>query len=778
MVVGGGLAGLCAAIAAARQGARTAIVQDRPIFGGTSSSEIRVVPYGCSHSNAWSNETGIMHDLVLEDRLENHEHFFDHGMTNSRYDLLLREAVRRESNLTPFLNTSIRAVDAEPLDPAAPGGPRRITAVHGSQLGSECEFTFIAPQFLDASGDGTVGFLAGADYRIGRESRAEFGENLAPLVGDDTTMGSTITMRARDIGRPAPFTAPPWVAAYTSPDDFRHDRKLYHLGRPIFGGYWWLEVCNPFHQITDNDAIREELHRHVLGVWNYIKNHHPRRAEWANYALEWVGQIPGKRESRRLMGDVILTEHDCHTDRQWPDGVAYAGWWIDLHMRGGINNTTDPGERENIDDNYKHWIRIAPFSIPLRCFYSRNVENLWFGGRLISATHVALGPARVQLSLAAAGQAIGTAAARAVQTNLTPRAFADPGGPHIGALRQHLLREDLHVLGLRNIDPADLALTATARASSTMPLDFGQPAITGEEPDHAWLPLTKAWGQVAPLTHDRVESAVFHVRNRGSTSARICVEVQRLRTIWDRLPAPVVATGSFEVPAGASGWHECTLAATIEPGHPYRIVMLPTAGVECATTDTFPTGTVMHYLHVCPGGIEAKNRDVPSLGEHECLIPPYQHWRQLMHPRSLALSLTPTPTPYGAAMVNNGHAWPEALPNLWISDPNESLPQHIELAWDTRVMLSRVLVSFDTSLELNLNHRLPISRCPTVARHWRLLAAEPEGAWRTLYEETDNYRRRSEATFSPVTTQALRLEVMSTHGDASARVYEIRAYAS
>jgi len=141
------------------------------------------------------------------------------------------------------------------------GEPRRITAVRGSQLGSEKELVFRARQFMDATGDGTIGFLGGADFRYGREARAEFGENLAPLTSDETTMGSTITMRARDIGRVTPFVPPPWIQIYKTLDEIGHKRTLYHLSKPVYGGYWWLEICNPFHQIHDNQEIRDVLTR-------------------------------------------------------------------------------------------------------------------------------------------------------------------------------------------------------------------------------------------------------------------------------------------------------------------------------------------------------------------------------------------------------------------------------------------------------------------------------------------------------------------------------------
>ncbi len=763
IVAGGGLAGLCAAIAAARHGVKVAIVQDRPVFGGNSSSEIRVVPYGCSHSNAWSNETGIMHDILLEDRVGNHEYFFDHGMMNSLYDMTLAEAIRREPNIEVFLNTTIRGALTEPIE-----GGQRITGVLGSQLGSEREFLFRAPQFIDATGDGTVGFQAGADFRYGREARSEYHEPLAPLVGDDSTLGSTITMRARDIGRPVAHTPPPWIEEYTSLDQIGVDRHLYHLDKPVYGGYWWLEVSHPFHQITDNQEIRAELHRHVLGVWNFIKNHSEHKEAAQNYVLEWIGQIPGKRESRRFMGDVVITEHDCHEDRNWADGIGYAGWWIDLHQKGGILNHTEPGERENVDGNYKHWIRVSPFSLPLRAYYSRNVENLWLAGRVMSVTHAALGPVRVQLSLAAAGQAVGTAAAYAVKHGLTPRATASPEGPHIAKIRQALLKDDVRLLGAVNEDPTDLARQANPTATSEALLDFGGPK-TDE-----WISLRSDWAQVIPLTHDRVETVAFYLKNETDHSVAVVAELQKLERIWDRGDGSPGPRAELIVAPKSEGWNRAEFHVAVEAGRPYRVILKETPGILWSKGTHWPIGTVAQYRYTCPGGAEPKNAHFKSLQIEECEIPAYVHWRQAQW-LSFAVQVTPCPAPFGAANVNNGRAWPEDLPNIWLSDPREALPQAVSLEWDSPVAVNIVYVSFDTGLHYTMNDRTPFHRAPECVRHWRLWA-KIESGWVQVYEEVDNYQRRRRATFDEITTRSLKLEVLSTHGNASAAVYEIRAY--
>lgn len=791
VVVGGGLAGLCAALAAARAGTRVALVQDRPVLGGNCSSEVRVVPHGANHNNAWAGETGLPLALILEDRAKNHEAFFDHGMINTLFDLNLLHAAQREGNLTLFLNTTVRGVESEPLAPDLPasaattlnglgrigGEGRRIVALRASQMGSEAEFILKAPQFIDATGDGTIGFLAGADFRYGREARREFDEPLAPLVSDDVTMGATITMRARDIGRPVPFTAPPGIQLYRSMEEIGFKRTIYHLSKPVYGGYWWLEVCNPYHQIRDNVAVREELHRHVLGVWNFIKNHSDHKAKAGTYVLDWIGMIPGKRESRRLIGDVTVTERDCHTDRHWPDAIGFGGWWIDLHIKGGILNKKDPGERENADRNYKHWIRIPVFTLPLRAFYSRNVENLWMAGRCLSTTHVALGPVRVMQTLAQLGQAVGLAAAHALKAGVSPRQLADPDGPHLIPLQQALLRSDVRIPGLRNTDPADLAREASATASSEAALDLSRPHASAtfslgdsRTPGRMHSP---ALAMVVPLTHDRLETASFYLCNERAQEQTLTVSLSPLERIWERADVTPIATTKLIVPAKATGWFSAVFGTAVTPGRPHRIAISGGDGITWAGCADWPVGTTMQYLHVSPGGPEPKNAHLGAFAPAEVAIPAYRHWRQLR--TALALRLEPAPTPFSAANVNNGVAWPEALPNLWISDPARPLPQHVELQLPGVRTFGTLEVSFDTNLARVTQSEEGFFKAPECVRDWRLLA-RVDSKWREVFRETGNYQRKRVACFEPVTADAVRLECLATNGDASARIYEIRLY--
>lgn len=776
VVVGGGLAGLCTAIAAARHGAKAALVQDRPVLGGNSSSEIRVGPLGSASFNSWTRETGILDELLIEERSRNHDGVYD-GMASSHYDLVLFEAAKSEDNLELFFNTSIREVETEEA-----GGSLRITGVKGSQLASEKEFVFKARQFADCTGDATVGFLAGAEFRYGREARGEFGENLAPVRADEQTMGSTLTMRARDIGRPVEFKAPEWAMKYRSQEDIGLWRKPGRFDGKTYGGYWWIEIGTPYHQIDDNQVIRDELLKHVLGIWDYIKNHSDQKETARNYALEWVGMVPGKRESRRLSGDVTITEHHCHHDEQWPDRVCYSGWFIDLHIMGGILNKAEAGENAHQDENYRYWVRIAPFSLPLRAFYSRNVENLWMAGRDISVTHCALGSTRVMMTHSLQGQAVGTAAAYALSNGITPRQAADPEGEHIRPIQQQLLRDDCNCFDLPNEDPEDLARGAEVSATSEAVLDFGGPK------DGAWTPLSIPRAQVFPAATEKIESVRAYLKNESGQPVKVTARLEALERIWDREHGEELGKVEADAAAGFEGWAEFTFDATAEPGRPCRFILEPAEGVSAAIAQNIPTGTVRQSLHRAEGGALPKSRNMPSLQIDEIDLPPYEHWFQ-ERKSPLTIEVRPEQKVYGPGSVNNGVAWPLSMPNLWVSDPSKPLPQSIELDFGEEKTLNSVQVSFDTNLLLTYHDMPGLWKPATCVRDWRLWA-RVEGEWKQVFEEEGNCMRLRRAKFEPVTASALKLEVLATNrvegkdapegdpwgGGDSARIYEVRVY--
>ena len=320
-VIGGGVAGVVAAIAAARLGSLVALVQDRPVLGGNSSNECRVSVSGAEAKgfNRNARETGILEELRLEERYRSPVPWIergDNGQPRPDWDWILWEWVNREPNLTLYLNTRARK--------AIMGSPTAIAGIIADQSSTERTFRLNAKIFIDCSGDGQLAADAGADFRMGREARSEHGEDLAPEEADDWVLSPSLLFSARDMGHPVPFIPPPWAQDYPSEEDLppiNHTR--------IDCGYWWIEYGGTKDQFADAEEIRDELVRIVYGVWDHIKNHGDHGAD--NYALDWVGTVLARRESRRFMGDHILTQNDLDSLRLFPDRVAYGGWPIDVH---------------------------------------------------------------------------------------------------------------------------------------------------------------------------------------------------------------------------------------------------------------------------------------------------------------------------------------------------------------------------------------------------------------------------------------------------------------
>jgi len=432
-VVGGGMAGICAAVAAARHGAKTVLIQDRPVLGGNASSEIRVCV--CGAESAGQRETGIIEEILLENRFLNPQDSY------TVWDHLLYDFATREKNLSLMLNT--QAVDAVVKDSA-------IVAAVCRQLSTESEVEIKADVFIDCSGDGLLAAAAGAPYRTGREASSEFDESYAPAKADGWQMGASLLLSTRDMGRPMPY-APPSFAIKLSPD-FLRKRHIDQIAE----GFWWIELGSDGDIVAAQESNRHQLMGYLHGVWDFIKNS-GKFPQSANLVLDWVGSVPGKRESRRFMGDYVLSQKDLTESRRFDDAVAFGGWPIDEHCPGGILSPDLPPT--NFHCHFKE-----PYQIPFRSLYSRTVSNLLFAGRNVSQTHIALASTRVMATGALMGQATGTAAALCVKYGVSPREL---GRSRMHELQETLTLDDAYLPGLPASGEGDLARIAKITASST-----------------------------------------------------------------------------------------------------------------------------------------------------------------------------------------------------------------------------------------------------------------------------------------------------------------------
>ena len=439
-VVGGGLAGLCAALSAARHGAKTVLVQDRPMLGGNASSEIRM--HICGAYGPSRRETGLLEEIQLENLR------YNAGSCWPVFDSLLWGLARREPLLTLVLDASVCSCET-----AADRSIRSVRAWQGTtQRWIEVE----ARLFADCSGDAVLAPLSGADFRVGREARSEYGESEAPPEADACTMGSSILFQTMEFTTPQDFTPPPWAIDFTAPD-----RRHWVENRgvdPTRSNFWWIEVGGADDTIGNTEKHRDELLAIAYGVWDYAKNHSAMRDRLRNFGLEWVGSLPGKRESRRYLGDHVLTQGEVQSGGVFPDVVAYGGWKIDNHYPKGFWHE-GPGT--------KYTDCPSPFGIPYRCLYSRNVPNLFCAGRDISCSHVAMSATRVMATCALCGQAVGTAAAIAAREHADPRDLSK--GPLLAELQRTLLDDDCMLPGTRREVRGPCA---NARLSSTRSLDL------------------------------------------------------------------------------------------------------------------------------------------------------------------------------------------------------------------------------------------------------------------------------------------------------------------
>ena len=426
-VVGGGLSGLCAAVAAARHGCRTLLMQERPMLGGNASSEVRM--WICGAHGANNQETGLVEELALENLYRNPDHNY------SVWDGIMYELAAYQANLELLLNCSC-------FDAKMDG--QRIVSVTGWQMTTQTFHTVRARLFSDCSGDSVLAPLTGAEYRMGREGRGEFDEDIAPEKADKKTMGMSCMIQAREETRESAFIPPKWAHHYTKAD---LPYRLPDMSNPS-ENFWYMELGGENDAIADTEWLRDELLRVAYGVWDYVKNDPENRERNANWRLDWVGILPGKRESRRYVGDYIMTQHDVRAGGHFDDLVAYGGWSMDDHDPGGFVSPNPPTIFHPAP---------SPYGIPYRSMYSVNIENLFFAGRNISVTHTAMSSTRVMATCAIIGQAVGTAAAIAARDGLTPRGVYTE---RLHELRQTLMDDDCYLPFARRAIPP---LTQTAK---------------------------------------------------------------------------------------------------------------------------------------------------------------------------------------------------------------------------------------------------------------------------------------------------------------------------
>lgn len=719
------MAGISAAVTAARCGLKTALIQDRPVLGGNASKEIRVWLEGANGgaNSGYFRETGLIEELKLENL------YWNPGGNVEHWNVQLANLVFSQPDLDVYLNTVVTDVQAQ---------EDQITSVTGFTLAAERWTTFCAPFFVDATGDGTVGYWAGAEWRSGRESQAEFGESLAPQEAESYTMGGSMMFLVKDVGYPVEFKRPAWAHHFTEDDLAAFPHHLPKSGL----GFSWLEWGGEHNTVHDNEEIKYELWRILYGLWDHLKNAPEHRQKTRNLDLEWVAAIPGKRESRRLVGPYILTEHDIVNQTVFPDGVAYGGWYFDDHHSKGF------WEKKFFPP---HVHPPGLYTIPLRCLYSVNIHNLFMAGRNISVSHIALGSTRVMLTCSQLGEAVGVAAAKCVHTSQLPSQLTSA---HIHEIQQELLQRDHHIPHRRYDDHANLAHKAEVTATSEHPLavaphDHPEPEALSDGCIIMFPLRTSELKSVEVLLGGEGESTLDVALWKGDDKQNYfpSEEIVRFTKRFKSITDPQWIRLDFGFQELSAGWYFVELKS-------------PNLQLYCS----------QHKIT----GIRLLRYD-----ERPRVINPHSSWFRAEDRGAPCLRVDPEQKVFGAAEVINGYARPAGRPNHWISqDSSFDEPEAVTLSWDDPVTFDTIRLVFDTDLDRHirniwLHHQQ--NAIPSCVRSYRVEVWNG-CTWKEIVTVKDNYQRRRIHRVQPEVAECVRLSVTETWGVPYAALYEIGVY--
>ena len=425
-VVGGGMAGISVAITAARAGVKVVLVHERPMYGGNASGEIRM--WVCGAQQKEYRETGLTEEINL------HNYLYNPTKNAYLWNSVLYEKVNAEENITPLLNCTCFDAKTEK------GKIRSITAY---QMTTQTLFEVQATNFADCSGDSILAPLTGAEFMYGREGQDEYNEPMKlHSERDKKTMGNSCLIQARKTNKKVPFRAPSWVEKVSVEKLKSLGLNLYYTGE----NFWYIELGGELDVIKDAEHINQRLIALCLGIWDTVKNSGEFDAD--EFELEFLGFLGAKRESRRMKGEYVLTANDILDGGKFPDVVAYGGWPLDDHNPKGFD-----GDYAN---TATHLDKV--YGIPYRCLYSANIDNLFFAGRNISATHMAMSSARVMATCTTIGQAVGGAAWLCKKYGVSPCGV----GKHIQELQQFLLLNDCYLPYVkRQVSPVTLSAKLT-----------------------------------------------------------------------------------------------------------------------------------------------------------------------------------------------------------------------------------------------------------------------------------------------------------------------------
>ncbi len=737
IVIGGGLAGVCTAITAARAGIKVVLVQDRPVLGGNASSEVRLWVLGATshmgNNNRWAREGGVVDEILIENTYKNPEG------NPIIFDSILLDKTISEPNITLLLNTAVYQVNKLSED--------KIQSIDAFCSQNQINYNLQAPYFCDASGDGIVAFLAGAAFRMGAESKQEFGEKFAPSKEYGELLGHSLYFYTKDTGKPVKFTAPSFAL-----DDITKIPRYRNFNTKEFGcKLWWIEYGGRLDTIHDTETIKWELWKVVYGVWNYIKNS-GKFPEAENMTLEWMGTIPGKRESRRFEGDYIMTQQDIVEQKTHYDAVAFGGWSIDLHPADGLYS-----EKSGCNQ----WHSKGIYQIPYRSLYSRNVSNLFLSGRIISVSHVAFGSTRVMATSGYVGQAVAVAAKLCLEKGLQPKDIAAPN--IIKELQTALLKTGQYIPNHVLKEEADIIQIATIEASSEF-------TLTALADGNIIKPLDYSVAQMLPIGMGKIPEMVFHAESKIHTQFEVEIRISSKEANY----TPDIIVEKFLLPITPGRNCLKISPSYIKQSNGYVfITFLKNADVALHYSQQRITGILSVFNHI--------NLAVSNYGKQivteDIGVDEFEFWCPKRRPEgeNVAISIAEPLAIFKARNVSNGIDRPTTTVNAWVAAFEDEKPV-ISFTWDKPQTIKSIDLFFDADYDHPMESVLmthPETVMPFCVRNYKLI--DDEG--KVFYEKKGNYQTINKIVLEqPINTAKLFLEVEHPSKNTLAAVFAVRCY--
>ncbi|UII75352.1 FAD-dependent oxidoreductase [Flagellimonas sp. HMM57] len=721
---------------------KVVLVQDRPVLGGNSSSEVRLWALGATshmgNNNRWSREGGFINEVLLDNLYRNKEG------NPLVFDTILLEKVYEESNIQLLLNTAVYDVTKS--------DDKNIGQVKAFCSQNSTTYILKAPLFCDASGDGIVAFKAGASFRMGAETAEEFDEQFAPNIEDyGNLLGHSLYFYSKDVGKPVEYVPPSFAIDNAGELPRIKNYQLNEHGCKL----WWVEYGGRLDTVHQSEEIKFELWKVVYGIWDYVKNS-GKYPEAENLTLEWVGTIPGKRESRRFEGDFVLTQKDIIEQRDYYDSVAFGGWAMDLHPADGVYSE---------HNSCTQWHSKGVYSIPYRCYYSKDIENLFFAGRIISASHVAFGSSRVMLTCAHGAQAVGKAAAICIKNNWLPRVLSEE--EKIGMLQMELNRDGQSIPRLETEDSQDLAQSASLVASSEL-------SLSTMNSSKEWQALTVSTAQLLPLKSNTKYSFTGKLRAKENTTVTITLKHSSSKKHYT--PDVELESKSFQLHESEQ---EITFTSEKEldsDGYVY-LCFMKNEVVEIALSDERFSGvmTVQHKVN-------------PAVSNYGIQEPPegigvdtFEFWTPQRFPKgkNLALDITPPIQGFFTENLKNQQLRPTSCgnTNVWLSDIDDKNPK-LSLQWDKKQTIGRIKLFFDSDYDNALESILmthPKSVTTFMQSDYEIHDAEGN----VIFSKNNNYQAINTIELdNPIQTDAISVVFKKSEKHIPVALFKVAVYPS